>query len=339
MSTATTVLIPGPRARHRAAVRARTPLTDLQAAVSDHARPLTMLAGGSLIAVTAPAVLVASESTLTPDAPITGQLTAVTPLPTVAPAVSDPVEARAAAAVAGARTREVSFLSGAERVSAAQARQAVVAADAAREATRVAAEQEAARKAAEAAAAAQAAAAEAAAAEEAARVAATKAAEKKAAKTKAGAAAVPAQAASASSSASATTKAATTKTTVEDAAPAVAASGEAAAIIATARNYLGVPYVWGGKTPAGFDCSGLTRWVYAKHGVTLPWSSGEQAKAGVAVSRSEARAGDLIFFGSPVHHVGIYLGDGKMLDAPRKGKPVQIRSVWDDSTIKFRRVL
>jgi hypothetical protein len=116
------------------------------------------------------------------------------------------------------------------------------------------------------------------------------------------------------------------------------AAGERA--VAIAKKYLGIDYRWGGTDPkTGLDCSGLTQLVYGQLGVTLPRVSGDQARAGTKVdSIAEAKPGDLVFFGSPVHHVGIYIGDGKMLDAPHTGKKVQIREVYETPSA-IRRVL
>jgi peptidoglycan DL-endopeptidase CwlO len=110
--------------------------------------------------------------------------------------------------------------------------------------------------------------------------------------------------------------------------------------IGIAKTYLGVKYTWGGTDPkTGLDCSGLTRLVYGQVGVSLPRTSRDQAKAGSRVdSLAQAQPGDLVFFGSPVHHVGIYLGDGKMLDAPHTGTTVQIRKVYETPSA-IRRVL
>lgn len=110
--------------------------------------------------------------------------------------------------------------------------------------------------------------------------------------------------------------------------------------VSIARQYLGVPYLWGGDDPdTGLDCSGLTKLVYSQLGVDLPRTSAQQANAGTAVSSlSAARPGDLVFFGSPVHHVGIYLGSGMMLDAPKAGEVVQIRKVYETPS-RIRRVL
>ncbi len=109
------------------------------------------------------------------------------------------------------------------------------------------------------------------------------------------------------------------------------ASGNAIAEIAT--RYVGVPYVSGGTTPAGFDCSGFTSYVFAQVGISLPRTSGAQKGAGTVVSQSEARAGDLIW--SP-GHISIYLGDGMQIDAPRPGKSIAVRSIWQSNPVFIR---
>ncbi|MEP6855027.1 MAG: transglycosylase SLT domain-containing protein [Pedococcus sp.] len=97
-----------------------------------------------------------------------------------------------------------------------------------------------------------------------------------------------------------------------------------------AKKYLGVPYLWGGTDPdKGLDCSGLLQRAYADVGVTLPRVAADQARAGTAVpDLAHARAGDLVAFGSPVDHIGMYLGDGKIVGAPRAGQDVKIQDVY-----------
>lgn len=101
-------------------------------------------------------------------------------------------------------------------------------------------------------------------------------------------------------------------------------SGDAASI---AMQYLGVPYVWGGASPSGFDCSGLVMYVYAQIGVYLPHSAAAQYYSGTPISYSELAPGDLVFFGSPISHVGIYIGGGSMIHAPFEGAVVSITGV------------
>jgi hypothetical protein len=110
--------------------------------------------------------------------------------------------------------------------------------------------------------------------------------------------------------------------------------------IAIATKYLGTPYRWGGTDPkTGLDCSGFTQLVFKQVGIDLPRTSAAQAKVGTPVSSlADAQAGDLLFFGSPVHHVGIYIGDGKMIDAPHTGDKVKIQSVYETPS-QIRRVL
>ena len=113
-----------------------------------------------------------------------------------------------------------------------------------------------------------------------------------------------------------------------------------AEVVAAAKKYLGVPYVWGGTDPAtGLDCSGLVQRVYRDLGIELPRVSRDQAQAGRPVaSMADARPGDLLAFHSPVDHIAIYLGDNMMIEAPRPGKNVQISSVWEPPSA-IRRVL
>lgn len=106
-----------------------------------------------------------------------------------------------------------------------------------------------------------------------------------------------------------------------------------------AMQYRGVPYVWGGASPAGFDCSGLVLYVYRQLGVTLPHNALAQSGIGARVpSLAQAQPGDLLFFYSPVSHVAIYIGNGQMIAAPTFGERVQVQSVWATPTVIRRLV-
>ena len=122
---------------------------------------------------------------------------------------------------------------------------------------------------------------------------------------------------------------------VADEAAERAAEGERAgrrqAVVDAADGQLGVPYVYGGTTPAGFDCSGFTRWVFAEAlGMELPRTAAEQSALGEAVSLDDLLPGDLLFWGSGsgVYHVGIYAGDGEYIHASTGGGRV-MRATFD----------
>jgi hypothetical protein len=98
-----------------------------------------------------------------------------------------------------------------------------------------------------------------------------------------------------------------------------------------AMHYLGTPYQYGGSSPAtGFDCSGLVQYAYAQEGIRLPRVAADQFDVGVRVSRQDLRPGDAVFFADPngyVHHVGLYIGDGRFINAPRTGEDVKVDSL------------
>jgi peptidoglycan DL-endopeptidase CwlO len=104
----------------------------------------------------------------------------------------------------------------------------------------------------------------------------------------------------------------------------VASSTSANAVIANAKQYLGVPYVWGGSTPSGFDCSGFVSYVYRSVGISLPRTSSAQQNVGTRISLNQLQPGDLVFRGSPAYHVGIYIGGGQYIHAPQTGDVVKI---------------
>jgi peptidoglycan DL-endopeptidase CwlO len=104
--------------------------------------------------------------------------------------------------------------------------------------------------------------------------------------------------------------------------------GEQALRFALSR--IGDPYVWGGAGPDDFDCSGLVMWAYAHVGISLAHFTGDQWNEGEHVSRSQLEPGDLVFFFADISHVGLYIGNGMMVDAPTFGQDVQIQPVlWD----------
>lgn len=90
----------------------------------------------------------------------------------------------------------------------------------------------------------------------------------------------------------------------------------------------GDTYVWGAAGPADFDCSGLVVWAYAQLGISLPHYTGALWNSGVHVSRNDLEPGDLVFFFSDISHVGIFIGNGLMIDAPTFGVPVRVDPVW-----------
>ena len=145
-------------------------------------------------------------------------------------------------------------------------------------------------------------------------------------------------------------KAATVTTVSADSEPATATTEGTAATVATASTngdrivaiasrYLGTPYVWGGEDPSGFDCSGLIQYAYAEVGVDVPRVSRDQARAGVAIPNLDAAVpGDLVAFGTPVDHIGIYAGNGTMVVAPHTGDVVKVQRITREP-VAIRRIV
>jgi cell wall-associated NlpC family hydrolase len=111
--------------------------------------------------------------------------------------------------------------------------------------------------------------------------------------------------------------------------PASAAPAPTGGILGIAAQYVGTPYVYGGSSPSGFDCSGYTQYVFGQAGISLPRTAAAQQAASTPVSSPQP--GDLVFFGSPAYHVGIYAGGGMMYDSPHPGTVVQKRPIWSSA--------
>ena len=121
-------------------------------------------------------------------------------------------------------------------------------------------------------------------------------------------------------------------------------SGPASRIVSLARSFQGTPYVWGGSTPSGFDCSGFTQYVFRKAGINLPRVSYQQAQAGKPVAFRDARAGDLVAWDNSTRnngadHIAVFLGNGQIAEAPRPGVPLRIRALGANEGAWIRRVL
>ena len=98
-----------------------------------------------------------------------------------------------------------------------------------------------------------------------------------------------------------------------------------------ARKQLGVPYSYGGASPSGFDCSGLVSWVYGRLGLSLPHNAAALYGVGRPVPRAKLRPGDLVFF-SGLGHVGLYVGQGRMIHSPQSGETVEIQALDERSS-------
>jgi peptidoglycan DL-endopeptidase CwlO len=100
----------------------------------------------------------------------------------------------------------------------------------------------------------------------------------------------------------------------------------------------GKPYVWGAAGPDSYDCSGLVMWAFAQEGISLPHYTGDQWNSGMHVSRADLEPGDLVFFFADISHVGLYIGNGLMVDAPSTGQVVQVQPVFWDSYVGAVRI-
>jgi cell wall-associated NlpC family hydrolase len=116
-------------------------------------------------------------------------------------------------------------------------------------------------------------------------------------------------------------------------------SQKASQVIAYAEQFLGVPYVWGGSSPSGYDCSGLMHYDFHSVGVNLPRVSQDQQNVGTRISPSQVQPGDLVFKGEPAYHVGMYIGNGQWIQAPETGDVVKISPYNPSSFSSAARVL
>ncbi len=119
-----------------------------------------------------------------------------------------------------------------------------------------------------------------------------------------------------------------------------AATVSEGAIIAYASTFLGTPYLWGGTSPAGFDCSGFTQYVYAHFGISIGRTTFDQINNGVQVSKDNLKPGDLVFFGTFAnpHHMGMYIGNNNYIHAPHTGDVIKVSALGRKDFVTARRV-
>ncbi|NYF98359.1 peptidoglycan-binding protein [Janibacter cremeus] len=127
----------------------------------------------------------------------------------------------------------------------------------------------------------------------------------------------------------------TTRPSRDNNRPSLGGGTSSSSVLGTAAGLVGTPYRYGGTTPSGFDCSGFTQYVFAKHGVSLPRTAEQQRQATTRVSSPQP--GDLVFFGAPAYHNGIYAGNGMMYDSGNSRVPVSKRAIWT-SNVTYGRV-
>lgn len=116
--------------------------------------------------------------------------------------------------------------------------------------------------------------------------------------------------------------------------PSAPTNAKVAAVIQTAQSYLGVPYVWGGTSPAGFDCSGFVHYTLLQNGIVIPRTTDTQFHVGTFVPANQLQVGDLVFFGNTyrngVSHVGIYLGNDQFIHASETAGKVIVSKLWEN---------
>ncbi len=145
--------------------------------------------------------------------------------------------------------------------------------------------------------------------------------------------------AAATTTSAATTSATTTSATATTTGTTGSSSVTGADVVADAKRYLGIPYVWGGESTSGLDCSGLVQKTFSDLGIHLPRVAADQAHEGTAVaSLADAQPGDLLFFGNPAYHVAIYAGNNQLIESPEPGKTVHITDVYQTPT-SIRRII
>ncbi|MGH2748987.1 MAG: C40 family peptidase, partial [Actinomycetota bacterium] len=132
-------------------------------------------------------------------------------------------------------------------------------------------------------------------------------------------------------------QASSTGVSADEIGAAPAPNPRAQAAVDAALSQVGKPYQWGAAGPDSYDCSGLTMWAWAHAGVSLPHNSGMQYAATPRVAQSDWAPGDLLFFGSPIHHVGMYIGNGQMVEAPYSGEQVRVNSAYRSDYVEAGR--
>jgi len=121
--------------------------------------------------------------------------------------------------------------------------------------------------------------------------------------------------------------------------PAPQQAPAAAKAVTAAISQIGSRYVYGGDSPGGFDCSGLIQWAYKQAGINLPRTAAAQASVGYRVSLNDLRPGDLLLYYTPIDHVVMYVGDGKIAEASTFGVPVHVRPLYTNGFVEARRLI